>query len=150
MKRHYDENNADNTDHDEDEDEFSGYAITDDTGTEILREMKKKKKNVYEDDEVVEASVIPENEQTVMIDNPKLSGIKVGDMLTLVIKNEEAAFVYNEKKKVGELKPAFVKKLFESRKDWHAQCFLYSDSFPIMVKIKFSERARKNSIKIQC
>ena len=153
MRNHYNENNpVEDADEEEDEDEFSGYAITDDSGREVERGKKKKKKS-YDDqddskDEPVEASPIPENEQTVMIDNARVSRLNEGDALTLKITGEQSGEVHGESGKVGDLKPAYVRKLSENRKGWYAQCFLYSASAPAMVKIKFSEKPGKGAVKI--
>jgi len=149
MRRHYDENNSFEADDEADDDEFAGFAITDDTGKEFLREDGKKKKSYDDgDDEPVEASPIPENEQTVLIDNAKVSELAEGGALTLVIGGEESAALYAGDEKAGDLKPAFVKKLLENRKGWYARCFLFSVSAPVMVKIKFFEKFHKGSTKI--
>ena len=149
MKRHYDENNPFDAD-EEDEDEYAGYVITDESGREVEREDKKKKKKSYDDgkDEPVEASPIPKDEQTVMIDNASVAGLSEGDALALKITGGESASVYAGKEKAGDLKPAFVKKLLESRKEWYAQCFLFSASAPVMVKIKFFQSPTDGAVKI--
>ena len=147
MKRHYDENNpyAD----DDGEDEFEGFTVTDDEGVAVehTKNKKKKKEESYDDGETVEASAIPENEQTAMFDNAKISGLGLGAPLILHIKSDAAAFLYSGAKKAGVLKPAFTQKLLTERKGRYAECFLYSAD-PPMVKIKFYVRPRKNTVKV--
>ena len=151
MRKHYDENNPNEEAGEvDDEDEFAGYAITDDAGREVEREDKKKKKITYAEkyDEPVEASPIPKDEQTVMIDNARLAGLSEGDALSLHITGCESAEVLGAGGKAGDLKPAYVKKLLESRGGWYAQCFLHSASAPVMVKIKFFEKPESGAVKI--
>ncbi|MCL2798086.1 MAG: hypothetical protein FWD58_08560 [Firmicutes bacterium] len=151
MRKHYnDENNPYNDADEDDEDEFAGYAITDEDGREVEREDKKKKKS-YDDtpEEPVEASPIPKDEQTVMIDNARVASLGKGDALTLKITGAESAEVHGGSEKAGDLKPAYVKKLLETREGWYARCFLHSASFPVMVKIKFFERPHKGAVKVE-
>ena len=149
MKKRYDDELNPYGDEEDDGDEFAGYAITDDTGREVEREDKRKKRSYDEPaDEPVEASPIPKDEQTVMVDNARVSGMGEGDALTLIITGEESAELHAESEKVGSLKPAYVKKLLETRSGWYAQCFIFSASAPVMVKIKFFERHRKGAVKI--
>ena len=151
MKKIYSDENNPYADED-DGDEFEGYTVTDEEGAEISRgedEKKKKKKENWDDGETVEASPIPKDEQVAIIDNAKISGLDAGAVLQLVIKDENSAAIYiDEKKKAGDLKPAFVKKLLETRKDLWAAVTLHSTSAPVMIKIKFYERKHKNSVKI--
>ena len=149
MKKDYDENNRPDDD-DSDEDEFAGYSITDDEGQEVEREGKKKKKISYDDasDEPVEASPIPENEQTVLIDNAHIFGLSEGDMLSLHITGEESASVFLGAEKVGDLKSAFVKKLLVDRRGWHVRCFFHSAAVPVMVRLVYYRTQVKNAVRI--
>ncbi len=134
----------------DDGDEYEGFSVTDATGAEMdvsRPEKKKRKKESWDDGETVEASPIPENEQTVMIDEPNVAELSPGAPLTLVVSGETVS-VFSGETKAGSLKPAFVKKLSETRKGLHAECTLFSVSAPVMVKLKFYSRARKNTLKI--
>jgi hypothetical protein len=142
-----DENERDDGD---DGDEYEGFAVTDDTGAEMDVERKKTKREkaaVWDDGETVEASPIPKNEQTVLLDKPSVADLADGTALTLCIDGETAA-VYFKKEKAGELKPAFVKKLLEERAGFFARCVLVSASAPVMVKLFFSTEPGEGTVKI--
>jgi len=150
MKNIYDENNQDLHDDTLDENEFEGFRVgcanEGDKGLE--EEPTQPPKQEPEEDETPEASVIPDNEQTVLIDNPSVSGLSIGAPLEIKIKKLTSISVYNGIKKVGDFKPAFCEKLLTTRKNQYAECFLHSKDSLVMVKIKYYPRARKNAVKI--
>jgi len=155
MKNIYDENNHELDDDAQGENEFDGYSVmhvdddgneTDVTGGDDLGNKPKSKNDAQE--EVPEASTIPENEQTVMIDNASIAKVAVGTLLELKIKNANSMSVYDGTKKVGDLKAAFSQKLLETRKGQHVECFLHSKDSLVLIKLKYYVRARKNTIKL--
>ncbi|MCL2848373.1 MAG: hypothetical protein FWE13_06510 [Firmicutes bacterium] len=136
--------------------ESEGYSVVDAEEVHIDRtelketvKEKEKKEENYDDGETVEASVIPEDEQTVLIDKPKVSGLSVGDSLTLKIESEKSILVQNGDKKVGELKPAYCQKLFATRKGQYMLASFHASTPLVMVKLKFFARPGKNRIKIE-
>ena len=134
--------------------ESEGYSVVDAEEVHIDRtELKetskeKTKEENYDDGETVEASVIPEDEQTVLIDKPKVSGLSIGDSLALKIESEKSIFVQSGDKKVGELKPAYCQKLFTARKGQYVLCSLHSGAPLVMVKLRFFNKPGKNRVKI--
>lgn len=94
-----------------------------------------------------EASEIPKNEQTLLVDSPKMSLVLVGDPIDLVL-GEETADLFVDGKKVGSLKPAFAVQLQQKRKGQYATCTLVSKTAPVMVKLEYSQTKTKNSILI--
>jgi len=156
MKNFYDENNPNADENDCNEEEFAGYSLVDGEGREIETlqqkeaKYKKESKSVnFDCGAIPEASEIPQNIQTVMIDKAKISGVDIGTLLTLCIKGNQSVSVFNDTKKIGELKPAFSQRMLIDRKGQHVECFLHSKTPFAMIILKFYARPRKNTIKIQ-
>ena len=155
MKNIYDKNNEHIDAQDADnENEFEGYGVVEvdnnfnENEVESPNTKAKKEEENFDDGETVEASEIPQNEQTVLIDNPKVTGVAVGALLHLQIKSQNSISVLDGSKKVGELKPAYSEKLFNTRAGQHTECSLHSKDSLVMIKIKFYARARKNTVKL--
>jgi len=150
----YDENNL-YIDEDENKpEEYEGYSVVSADEVHIdhtaEKEVKKnKKEESYDDGETVEASAIPEDEQTVMIDKPKVAGISVCDILQLSVVSESNISIYNGDKKIGELKPLYCQKLFATRKGQFVTCTFHSSEPLVMVKLKFFTKAAKGRVKIE-
>jgi|GEM_PF-2048872 len=157
MSHIYDENNLEHDTDQETNNEFDGFSVLDmNDGEEVLQfketsveaQPKKLKEENYDDGETVEASAIPDNEQTVMIDNANLSGLRLGDSVTLKIINATSIAVYAGEKKVGDFKPAFCQKLLETRVDTYVECSVYATAPFAMIKLKFFAHSCKNTVKI--
>jgi len=142
----YDENNPyadeDKKAREEEQEQFNGYLMVDEEGIEEeTTDKPKKEKKVeesYDDGEMAPASVIPENEQVVMVDNAKVNKLAEGSKLKLVIsKDKKSAAVFFEDSKVGELKPAFVQKMCIEKQGKFAECLLNSKQPPVMIKIRY-------------
>ncbi len=143
----YKENNYISSDYeDEDEDEFGGYSIVDASGADIS-EIKKIYKKAVEEDEPTIATPIPENEQTVIIENVSFILPKTGRQLSLKLSAAQGE-VWDKKIKVGELKAAFVKKLYETRAGQFARVFMHSDVAPVMVRLVFTDKPEDGAVEI--
>jgi len=154
MKNFYDENNSIDDDENEAQDEYAGYAVLDmnDGGKEVSLENKEKQKKPPEFKDcgsVPEASEIPLNEQTVMLDKAKVASLDIGALFFISIKNANTIAILSDGKKIGELKSAFSQKLLVDRKGQHAECYLHAKTPFAMVKLKFFARKRKNTVKVE-
>jgi len=152
MKNIYDENNPDTHEEQENSNEFDGFRVGDanegDKGLEENTSPNNKPAKENEGEEMPEGSIIPDNEQTVMIDNHSVSSLAIGTPLEIKIKNANSISVYNGTKKVGDFKPAFSEKLLATRKNQHAECSLHAKDGLVLVKLKYHPRARKGTVKL--
>ena len=159
MKNIYDENNQPYGEEEScpcSKEQFEGYSVVDaeevdvDRTVEVEKSEKPKPKieENYDDGESLEGSDIPQNEQTVIIDSPKISGLSIGDALEISIVSEKEIKLTVDGKKVGTLKPAYVEKLLATRKNQYVECFLHAGAPLVMVKLSFYSKARKGSVKI--
>lgn len=124
----YDEENLPFDDGDED---MSGYTVVDDNSIFKLF--------VPEPEEETIASPIPQNEQTVILSDPSVAKLHDGDELTLRFCGEDCGVFFGDKK-VGGLRPAYVKKLKAERGGQNARVF-YKAAVPPMARIVFGEGA---------
>ncbi len=127
--------------YDQDQEDMAGFAILGDDGEEIIQP------NIDELEEVPMASEIPKNEQSVIFDNASLAGIAIGSPLSLVIE-DGVGTLYFKKRKVGNLKPAFVAKLLFERVGQYALITLQSNTVPHLVNIRYSSGQVEHSIQI--
>lgn len=118
--------------------EFSGYTVYDDD--EIYRRKILAAAVLQEEEETI-ASPIPQNEQKVIVDNAIFFGLTEGTDLDLVL-SATGGYVEFNGKKVGDLKPAFVAKLKETRDKSYVKTSLYTID-PPMVKLEFNESKTK-------
>ena len=117
---------------DGDDDEMSGYTVIEENSIYKLFRTEEPGETV--------ATPIPDNEQTVIICEPSVSRISDGDELSLVFDGDNCA-IKNGAKKVGSLKPAYVKKLKTERGGALFRVF-YKLTTPPMVRIVFGEGAQ--------
>lgn len=126
--RIYDEENLQ---FDDGDDDFAGYTLVDENSIFKMYSPEK--------DEETIASPIPENEQTVILAEAQTASLKDGALLTLQF-DGESCDVFWEKKKVGSLKPAYIKKLKVERGGQCARVTFKKD-VPPMVRLTFGEGA---------
>ena len=151
----YDENNLNLDDELDNTNEFEGYSVVDaedvnaDRTIETSSKVAAKKEENYDDGQTAEASPLKTDIQSVIIDKPKVAGLTKGDVLTLDIKSAKSISVLSGDKKIGELKPAYIAKLLDIRKNQYAQCF-FLESHPLaMIELRFSTRPKKGAVKIE-
>lgn len=125
----YDEENLP---YDSEEEEFDGYTLVEEHSIFNVHEAARE-----ENDESY-ASAIPENEQTVILFEPSVAGVKDGASLTLTFSGDTC--VVTAKKKIGVFKEAFVKKLKAERGGVGVRAF-YKAATPPMVRLVFGEGA---------
>ena len=136
-------------------DDFAGYSVVqaEDVNAERVENnsnsSSKKIEENYDDGKIVEATPILADSQIVIIDKPKVAGLVKGDSLTIAIKSEKSVLIFNDDKKIGELRQAFCQKLFDTRKGMYAQCFFHEAEPIAMISLKFSQKSKKDSIKIE-
>ena len=123
----YDEENLP---YDGDEEEFDGYTLVEDHSIFNLTAA------AHEENTESWATPIPENEQTVLLFEPSVAGVKDGAALTLNFCGDTCTV--SAKKKIGILKEAFVKKLKAERGGQNARAF-YKAATPPMVRLVFGE-----------
>lgn len=133
-------------DESEEENEFSGFSIVDESGLDI-NEIKKIVKDAEEDEPAI-ATPIPENEQIVIVDNAGLLIPDAGEKLDIKI-SKVAGSVFYKKMKVGDFKPAFLARLYETREGSFVKAFLHSNEAPVMVKLIFSSDNDNGAVKIE-
>lgn len=124
----YDEENL-SYDGDEEE-EFNGFTLNEEHSIFNVA------KAAREENTPVWASPIPENEQTVILFEPSVAGIKDGAEVTLAFSGDACAVM--AKKKIGILKEAFVKKLKAERGGTGVRAY-YKAATPPMVRLVFGE-----------
>lgn len=122
----YDEENLP---YDEADEDMLGYTVVD--------EHSIYKSFAPEPEPETIATPIPENEQTVILSEPKVAGVRNEAKLELRF-SPEGCCVFCGEKKIGCLKEAFVKKLLVERGGQKAEAFFRSD-IPPMVRIVFGE-----------
>lgn len=127
--RIYDEENLD-FDDDEFDGEMAGYSL--DEENSIFGQLAPEK-----DGETL-ATPIPQNEQTVLLCEPKVAGLKDGSPLNLRFTRNDGCEVYAGNKKAGELKAAYVKKLKAERGGQNALAY-FKLTVPPMARIVFGE-----------
>lgn len=125
----YDEENFP---YDDAEDDMSGYTVIDDHSIYKLL--------VSEDEPETIATPIPENEQTVILSEPSTARLHDGDELELQFAAENGCNVCLHGKKVGSLKPAYIKKLKTERGGQNVRVYYKSD-VPPMIKLVFGAGA---------
>lgn len=114
--------------YDEDEDEFSGFQLTDTIAVE---------REVSLEDEPTVASPIPENEMTVIIDSP-LKGLQQGDIVSVIIDKENmTGGILKDGVRAGNFKKPLVEKLIRERGASVREAFVYSVGDFYMVKLLF-------------
>lgn len=125
----YDEENLP---YDTEEEEFDGYTLVEDHSIFNVHEAAR------EVSDESYATPLPENEQTVILFEPSVAGIKDGASLSLTFSGDTC--VVTAKKKIGILKEAFVKKLKAERGGQGVRAF-YKAATPPMVRLVFGEGA---------
>ena len=126
-RRIYDEENA----QDEMDDDMAGYDVVEDNS--IFKTF------IPEAEPETIATPIPENEQTVILADPKTARLHDGDELTLLFVGDDCT-VQSAGKSVGTLKQAYVKKLKAERGGQSARVY-YKLTTPPMVRIVFGDGA---------
>ena len=122
----YDEENV----YDGEEEEFDGYTLVEDHSIfNVAAAAREENTDGW-------ASPIPENEQTVLLFEPSVAGVKDGTPLTLTFSGN--ACTVSAKKKIGVLKEAFVKKLKAERGGMGVRAY-YKAATPPMVRLVFGE-----------
>ena len=124
----YDEENP-NLDGEEEE-EFSGYTMIEEHSIFNVA------KAAREENEPGWASPIPQNEQTVILFEASVAGVKDGAPVTLSFCGN--ACTVTAKKKIGVFKEAFVKKLRTERGGTGVRAYFKADT-PPMVRLVFGE-----------
>lgn len=120
----------DDTPLDEDDgDEFAGYSVEE--GHSIFYS------HVAAEEEETIATPIPQNEQTVILCDPKVAGVKDGDELNLKFDGDNCT-VYFGARAVGTLKPAYIRKLKAERGGQKANVY-FKKTTPPMVRLTFGD-----------
>lgn len=120
----------DDTPIDEDDgDEFAGFTV--DEGRSIFYSR------VAPEDEETIATPIPQNEQTVILCDPKVAGVKDGDELDLKFDGDNCTVYFNSRA-IGTLKPAYIRKLRAERGGQKARVY-FKKTTPPMVRITFGD-----------
>lgn len=125
---------------DEDGDEFAGYTVIDEN-----EEYRRKIASRFQAEPEIEtiATPIPQNEQTVLVDNAHFFALNLGAPLKLTVNENNAEYsaaVFANSEKVADLKPAYVKKLLAERGGTFASAFVH-DKTPAMIKLVFAASA---------
>lgn len=126
--RIYDEENQ--NPYEDDDREFDGFEMDD--SVSVFRTYVQQMI-----EEETEATPIPVNELTVLLAEADAAGVADGKELTLSFVGE-GCDVSAGKRKIGSLKPAFVRKLRTERAGQGAKAYFKRDT-PPMVRIVFGE-----------
>ena len=124
--RMYDENYS----LDDGDDEFAGYTVVDENSIY-------KKFAAEEEEQETIATPIPQNEQTVLLNEPHTGGLKDGVPLEMKFTEDNCILSFNGKQ-IGVFRPAYIKKLKIEREGQKISAF-YKAVEPPMVLIVFGE-----------
>lgn len=114
----------------EDENEFEGYSFDDEHSVFNV------KLAAAAEDDAQYRTPLPENEQTVILFEPNVAGIKDGAEVTLGFDGNTCTVFAG--KKIGVFKEAFVKKLRTERGGQGCRAFFKAD-VPPMIRLMFGE-----------
>lgn len=128
---------------DSDDDEFEGFTIIDEN--EAYRRKLMAAAAEEAEPETI-ATPVPENEQTVLVDNAKFALLQKGQPLSLVLSGDSGS-VYNGETKAADLKPAYVKKLTAERGGQYVYVTLHEKN-PPMVRLQFSQTPQNGYTKM--
>ena len=130
MKRIYDE---ENDEFDDEEDDFgrAGYDI--DEQESVFRIIS----NAIANEQMPEATPIPQNEQTVILFEAQTAGVTDGKEVTLEFSGDNCS-VKCGNRKIGVLKSAYVVKLKAERGGQKVKAYFKQDT-PPMVRLVFGE-----------
>ncbi|MDR2201318.1 MAG: hypothetical protein LBP26_00920 [Clostridiales bacterium] len=144
MRNFYDENDREGLYVDDDnDDEFSGYSITDASGRSVVS-VAQIRADIIE--ELPAAPPLPDNTMTVMVDG---SGAlpKKGTLLEIALSNDGGVVTANGET-CGTFKPALVKKILVERGGSYIRASVASPDSPRTVKLEFGKRTKKFAVKL--
>lgn len=121
----YDEENYEYAD---DDDDMAGYSL--------INEHSIFKTPLTEPDPETIASPIPENEQTVLLCDPKTTLVPDGAALTFTFGENDTCAVLYSGKQIGTLKPAFVQK-FKAERAAAPYTVFFKKTVPPMIRIVY-------------